>query len=182
MIQFNECQIGFSGSDGFIQRGIKYFTDCDYSHSFSTLKGPFDYISAIETTSTIVAITPVNRKHDESNYIELWEVIDRRDEFNRAANRAYGTYSGMWYGYLTYVWFIYRWLMRKFKVEKKVMWAWCNRNVTCTELTASIVFSAFPELKDKERDINTYSPKELRDVVIRYPQYFQWKGCLNKKD
>ncbi|MGV8130858.1 MAG: hypothetical protein ACP5N7_02030, partial [Candidatus Pacearchaeota archaeon] len=125
--QFEEGMICFSGGNSFIQKCIKFFTNCNFSHSFVIVKGPSGILSAFETTSTICCLSSVCKKHGEKNYIECYRI---KDEFARSllirySGLAYLGYAGNWYGYLSYIWFMYRWLMRKFNIEKTKMWEWC---------------------------------------------------------
>lgn len=163
--------IGFSGGDEFIQKAIKFFIGSKFSHSFVVISFPYGSLSALETTETRVTVTPVDRKLDENNYVEIWDVIAPEGDKNVAADYSFVTYSGKLYGYLSYFWFIYRWFMRLFGIEKKTMWKWAAKNVTCSELTASYLDFLYPELF-KGMDINTITPKELYIIVKNNPDKF----------
>lgn len=169
-----EGMIGFSGGNGFIQRCIKFFTKSFFSHSFVTFKTG-DILSVLETTSTLVCATPFSRKRLESNYVEMWELVsaDETSEFIRQINLNYQLYSGNWYGYLSYIWFMYRWLARKFGVEPTTMWRWCDRGITCTELTVSPLVSLYHLF---DNDLNTYAPEELRKIMLQHPDKFTCLG------
>lgn len=178
MIKFKEGQICFSGGNSFMQKAIRFFLGKNalYSHSFVVVKGPHEILSALETTETRVTLTPVSRKLDENNWIEVWEAVhpDITKAITINSLRAYILYSGWFYGYFSYVWFIYRWVVRLFGVEPKRMWRWANRGITCTELT----MVSYPYVIDDDRDINTVDPMILRDHVSKNKD-FKFVGYIN---
>lgn len=180
MTTFERNMICFSGGNSFIQRAIRYFTKCDFSHSFVTMNGPNNIICALETTSTIVCLSPTRVKYSEKNYVECWRLVDPggRQALEINSNLAFSNYAGHWYGYLSYIWFIYRWIMRNLKIEPKKMWDWCNSGITCTELT----LKSFPysDLLPEGRDDNTFAPKELHDIVVKNKHLFEFVGWINE--
>lgn len=171
--------IGFSGGNKWIQRAIRFFIGSHYSHSFTILEGPFEEFSVLETTSTIVCLTPLERKLSESNWVDLWLITDAsKDEIVNANKMIYENYSAMTYGYLAYLWFMYRWLCRKFKYEPKVMWKWCTHGITCSELTSigiSLLNERYSKLFDGY-DLNAVSPEELNTIFKNNPSKFRYVG------
>lgn len=178
MIDWEKGLICFSGGDEFIQKCIRFFTSSRFSHTFVTVDCLDNYLYAFETTSTIVCLSPVHRKMAEKNYIEAFRIKDnrKREIFNTNVLPAVNVYAGTWYGYLSYFWFIYRFLMRKIGVEPTKMWKWCNSGVTCTELHMIAFFATFPELIIPGRDINTFAPQELYDIIKKHPEEFELIG------
>lgn len=172
MIDVKEGMIGFSGGNTFMQRAIRFFIGSRFSHSFTILNGPYG-LSALETTTTIVAVTPFDRKAIEDNWVEIWEIIYPLSKSLHLADSYYRN-VGSWYGYLSYFWFMYRWVARKFKHEPTTMWKWCNSGVTCTELTCKYIDALFPGLL--KNDLNTYSPEELRNVMLNNIDKFTCVG------
>jgi hypothetical protein len=166
-MMFKEGMICFSGprKGNFIQRGIKFFTRSKFTHSFVVIKGPGEILTALETTSTLVCPTPVARKYNEDHYIEAWEIINENDRqlMLATSNVIYRIYSGCWYGYLSYPWFMYKWLCECFGIEKKTMWKWCRGNITCTELTSKSLADPYKP----NQDDNTISPRVLRDHFLK---------------
>lgn len=165
--------VGLSGGKTFMQRAIRFFIGSKFSHSFSTIMvGP--EVSALETTETRITVTPLIRKKSEKNWVEIWDVIAADTAILDAIFETYSVYSGQYYGYLSYIWFIYRWIVRHFGIEPTKMWEWCNKGITCTELTCSYLSKLFPDLF--LNDINTYSPKELRKIMLENPDRFRLLG------
>lgn len=173
-----EGMIGFSGGNIWIQKAIRFFIDSKFSHSFVIVNGPLGYMSAFETTETLVCLTPFDRKEDENNWVELWDVVADSNVKYAALKSSYWRFSGKWYGYLSYSWFMYRYVARKFKHEPTKMWEWCNSGVTCTELTCQYVSTLFPNLF--KNDLNTYSPSELRKIMVDNPDKFTNLGWYKK--
>jgi hypothetical protein len=166
--------IGLSGGNLFIQKAIRYFIGSQFSHSFTVLDGPYGVLSVLETTDTIVCMSPFHKKDSEANYIEMWRPVyaGNPSDIQEILKHGYEKYSANWYSYLSYLWFMYRWLCRKFKYEPKVMWKWVVNGQTCTELTcAGYVALIFPELF-LNKDLNTISPRELREIMIANPDKF----------
>lgn len=171
--------IGLSGGNKWIQRSIRFFIGCEYSHSFTIMNGPFEELAVLETTDTIVCMTPLDRKLSEKNWVDLWEIIEASQEEIIAANKMiYIKYSAMTYGYLAYIWFMYRWLCRKFNYNPKKMWGWCINGVTCSELSAcgiSMLNSRYAKIFENV-DLNTISPKELDVIFKSNPHLFRYVG------
>ena len=166
--------IFLSGGEELVQKAIKFFTRSKFSHSFVIMPGPGGVLSALETTSTIVSFSPVSNKANEKNYIEVW-LPSRVDELWLA--KTYYDYSGKWYGYLSYTWFLYLWFCRLFGYEPKKMWEWCNSGVTCTELTCTYLSRIYPELF-AGKDLNTLAPEELKEIMKASGE-FTLLGWLN---
>lgn len=181
MIEWDKGLICFSGGNEFIQRCIRFFTSSRFSHTFTVVNCLDNFLYAFETTSTIVCLSPVHRKMAEKNYIEAFRIKDdrKREIFNLNVLPAVNAYAGTWYGYLSYFWFIYRFIMRKFGIEPTKMWKWCNSGVTCTELHMIAFFATFPELIIPGRDINTFAPQELYNIIIANDKEFEFIGEYN---
>ena len=173
-----EGDIGLSGGNSLVQRCIKFFTNSQFSHSFTVIKscGTFN---AFETTSTIVSLTPVDRKLYEENYVEIWRMVDNID-IQSVLHEMFIFHSGHWYGYLSYVWFIYRWICKKFGYKTNKMWSWCINGITCTELTINPISIIYPELFT-EYDVNTITPQDLRDIMVNNPDKFLFVGWYVKR-
>lgn len=174
--------IGLSGGNAWIQRQIMFFTQSNYSHSFVIFKG-LSGVDVLETTETIVCVSPLERKIRESNEVEIWEPKASEQEKEAALRMVYEKYAAKWYGYLSYIWFIYRWAMRKIGKEPTIMWKWCTDGVTCTELTVAYLCCLNDEYVQifKERDINSQSPEELKKIMVSHPKLFDYIGNLKIK-
>lgn len=172
-MELKRGQIGLSGGSSFMQRAIRYFIKSKFSHSFTVvLVG--DEMSALETTETRVTVTPMEKKIKESNWVQIWEVFAKKELKLHALAVSYFNNSGKFYGYGSYLWFIYRWVMRKFGKEPTKMWKWASKGITCTELTCDYLAMLFPEIFTN--DLNTYSPEELRKLMLQHPDKFLCLG------
>jgi hypothetical protein len=136
-------------------------------------------LSVLETTATRVTCSPVAEKYLEKNYIECWEVTNKciSAQIAMLSMRVKNCYEGYYYGYPSYIWFIYRWFMRLFKIEKTTMWSWCNHGITCTELTCK----SLPIPCKPSQDDNTISPQELREFFLSRPDLFNCVGNIEVK-
>ena len=137
-------------------------------------------ISSLETSSTIVKVISLFHKLEEPDYIKVYDIIASQEDKDRAALETYKEYSGCRYGYESYIWFIYRWIMRKFGKEPNKIWKFVSNGVTCTELTCyylSKINSQFATLFEG-KDINTYSPEELQQLINQNSELFEFKGWL----
>jgi hypothetical protein len=174
--------IGLSGGKAWIQRQIMFFTGSEYSHSFIIVPG-VSGLDALETTDTIVCTSPMERKVHESNEVEIWDTSASEDDRQFAWYTVYVSYAAKWYGYLSYIWFMYRWLMRNFGKEPKVMWKWCTHGVTCTELNVKYLSLLGPEYRElfKDLDLNAQSPEELKQIMIKNPKLFTYIGNLKRE-
>jgi hypothetical protein len=172
-------QVGLSGGNTFIQRAIRYFIRCAFSHSFVVMNVSEGILSALETTETRICVTPVMRKLFEDNWVEMWDVNASEEIKKEAVNYSYNKFSGEWYGYLSYLWFIYRWFWRIFGIEKRTIWKWASQGVTCSELTASYLAFIFPSMF-VGKDLNTISPLELRNIMIANTDKFTCLGWLKE--
>lgn len=175
--------IGMSGGNSFIQKAIRFFTKSDFSHSFPISIGFEGVLSTFETTSTIVSSVPIEHKLAEPDWIELWEPICSEDIRRQALKEVYKEYAGTWYGYLSYLWFMYRWLIRKFGKEPKHVWSWADNNVTCTELTCYYIAKLGPEFAAlfSDLDYSAQSPEELIIIMKSNPHLFKRIGWLKEK-
>jgi hypothetical protein len=172
--------VGLSGGGTFIQKAIKYFTGSQWSHSFTVMLNENGVLSALETTSTQVHLDPMINKMSEPDYVQIWEVIAPEEDLHRANELVRKQFLGMWYGYLSYLWFMYRWLLRKMGKEPMTMWGWVSGGVTCTELTCTGIYYISEIFKGLfvGRDINTQAPQELEAIMINNPALFRFVGWL----
>jgi hypothetical protein len=172
--------IGFSGGDSFIQRAIRFFTGSDFSHTFLVMAGPDAEPAALGTTATIVHFVPLEKEVDSSQWLWVVEPIASDKAKTDAATIIYRHFSGESYGYLSYLWFLYRWAMRQFGYEPMLMWDWAEPGITCTELTARYLSLLGPEFFDlfEGRDYSAIAPEDLRQIVIRNPHLFRVVGWV----
>lgn len=167
--------IGLSGGKNLMQECIKFFISSKFSHSFIIID-VMGILSALETSSTVVTVSPMTNKKFEKNYVQIWELKTDLDQekIDYFLTQVY-FFSSCWYGYLSFFWFMYRWLCRKFNYEPKRMWNWCKKGMTCTELTCHYVECIFPELF-MDLDLNTISPQELLEIMQKNPDKFRSVG------
>jgi hypothetical protein len=183
MITINDVKpgmIGLSGGKSFIQKAIEYFSRSPFSHSFVIIDGPEDKTSVLETSDTIIQVVPLERKLSEPDMVEIYEPIASKKAKHRALSASYQAYAGTWYGYMSYIWFIYRWLMRKFGKEPQHMWHCFNHGTICSELVSHYLFNlggAHAKLLDG-RDLNTLSPQEIYELIQQNPSLFRFVGEL----
>lgn len=170
--------IGLSGGDTFIQKAIRYFTGSIFSHSFITMNGPRDILCALETTSTIVKLAPLEHKLSEPNWIEMWEILADPIDIERASIQTFAEYVGSRYGYESYLWFMYRSGVRKFGYEPLKMWDWASHGVTCTELSCYTIERINPSFHTifEGRDYNTIAPQELSIIMHDRSDLFRCAG------
>lgn len=171
--------IGLSGGESWIQRKIKFFTKSNYSHSFTIMKGPSG-LDALETTDTVVCLSPMERKVYEKNYVDIWEPIASDEIKELAAKECYTEFSSEWYGYLSYLWFMYYWLMGLFGKKPTKIWKWCPKGITCTELSCHYVIklgNTFSNLFNGV-DLNTQSPERLYEKMKQNTTLFKYLGRL----
>lgn len=167
--------IGLSGGNKFMQRAIRFFTRSEFSHSFVVVDGPYQVLSVLETTESIVCLSDFYRKDSEENYIEMWEPIIKIDT-SEILKKAYLTSVGKYYGHLTYVWFIYDWVCSFFGYQPKIMWKWVNNGPTCTALVCEEYLSKiFPHLFENI-DFSTMTPEKLRKIMLNNPDKFKYLG------
>jgi len=171
--------IGLSGGRSLIQKAIRFFIQSDFSHSFTILKVD-NIFSALETTSTIVCVSPIVNKYYEKNWVQIWKPKADLKYFEWYVYRSYSSYAGIWYGYLSYIWFIWRWFWRLFGIEKRTMWNWCKNGITCTTLTCLYLENVFPQIF-KNLDIYTISPQELLVIMQENPDKFEFLGWYKGK-
>jgi hypothetical protein len=171
--------IGFSGGNGFMQRAIKFFINSEFSHSFIVVDGPNGVISALETTDTRVCVTPIDRKLKENNYVKIYDVYASEDDKSQSIEHTFNSYSGNIYGYLSYLWFIWRWFCRLFGVEKNIMWGWVSSGVTCSEVTTAYLKEIYPNIFES-MDLNAITPRELYKIITENNDKFICLGWYKK--
>lgn len=177
--------IGLSGGQSFIQRAIRWFTGSDWSHSFMIISGPLGELSAIETTDLKVRVASMQHKMAEPDWLQIWQILpggdpDReRSDHLHAGLAMYLEYTDTWYGYLSYLWFMYRALMRKVGYEPRTIWRWAAGGVTCTELTCYYL-DQLDRVRHvlTSRDLNTLAPAELLAIMHARPDLFKPVGWL----
>jgi hypothetical protein len=173
-------RFGLSGGNHFIQRCIRFFTGSPFSHSFVVFDGPTG-ADTLETSATIVQVAPVSRKLEEPDWILLFEPLAGAVERQDAAVDCYAKHSARWYGYLSYLWFMWRWAARWLGMEPSTMWKWAAGGVTCTELTTTWLGSLFrvgPLLQGQ--DLNCWSPEELGRLCLQKPAHLRPVGWLRR--
>jgi hypothetical protein len=152
-----------------------------FSHSFMVIDGPYGMLSSFETSSTIVHSMPMESKLEEPDCIQVWEMTESYPEENDFANKeTYREYSGVWYAYFSYLWYMWAWLMYKLgRPEPQVMWKIVDPNVTCTELTCYNIERRknYKHLFDG-KDFNAQNPYKLRAMFEANPGLFREVGWL----
>jgi hypothetical protein len=176
--------IGLSGGSTFIQKAIAFFTKSDLSHSFSI--GMMDNkLHILETTATKIHCVPLETKLSEPDFVEIWDVIGNEDDITQAFNECCLDYVGTWYGYLSYVWFIYRFIAWQLDYNPKTVWAWASPGTTCTELTCTNLMKRNGQLKEciesTGMDLSAIDPQSLKNIMIANPHLFRFKGYLVPK-
>lgn len=175
--------IGLSGGNQFIQRAIKLFTRSDFSHSFVIFSGPGQIVSTIETTPTIVITAPFDAKDREPDWVQIWDVFAPDEAKQGAAEKIFRKYSGYaWYGYKSYLWFIYRAIVRLFGKTPNQVWSWASHGVTCTELVTEYLRLISPVFKEllKDVDASAQTPEDLRLFMVAHPELFECLGWYQK--
>ena len=186
MITINDIKpgmFGFSGVGTWIQRAIRFFINGDFSHSFPVIDGPYRIVSAFETTDTIVRCIEITKKLEEPDWVQIWEPIASQEAKDAAAADVYREYTGVWYGFPSYIWFMYRWVMRQFGKEPTQVWDWASKGVTCTELTCYYLMRLGPDFSVlfAGKDFSAQSPQELVNIVKANPDLFNMVGWLKEK-
>jgi len=179
----SEIQIGdifLSGGNKFVQKFIRYFTDSLFSHSGCMGSGPGGLLATVETTPTIVTSQPFDRKYEQPDWLLVVEPLASQESKEKAFIKTWKEYVAERYGYETYLWFIYRSLVRKIGFEPKKMWSWASTGVTCTELTCYYLCKLSDEFAAifSGKDLNTIAPQELMKIIDYNPELFKIKGWL----
>jgi hypothetical protein len=177
--------IAFSCGSSFISKAIAYFTrrapqELVPSHSFPIHEGPGGILCAIETTATKVHVAPLIRKLDEHDWIEVYEPVCEEQKIRYAAAQSFLIFPDQTYGYLSYLWFMWRWLLRKFGVEPVRMWKWVDGGITCTELTCGDLILRGDQFVGLlgSKDLNALAPQDLKDIINQKPDLFRQVGWL----
>jgi len=125
----------------------------------------------------------MSHKLVEPEWIQIWEPICSDALKRQALKETYEEYAGTWYGYLSYLWFMYRAVARLFGKEPKHVWSWADNNVTCTELTCYYLAKLGPEFVNlfKDLDYSAQSPEELLNIMKANPHLFKLHGWLKEK-
>jgi hypothetical protein len=171
--------IGLSGGNLFIQKGIRFFTNSLWSHSFTVVPA-FDEneLAVMQTTETRSVVVPLNRKLNEPDWVFIYRPKASSAAIMSAISQSWGECSGEWYGYPSYFWFIYVWAMEKLNLRPSAIWGWAKGGVTCTELTSTYVRYLgieYAKLIDTQ-DRSQWSPQRLQGVMDSRPDLFERVG------
>lgn len=167
--------IAQSGGNIFIQKAIKFFTRSKFSHSFLIINSPFDE-GVLQTTEAMVTITPIEEKYFGKDYCIFYDVDATMEEKIFAIKKTYVKYSGKWYGYLSYIYFIMRYFGYKKPCPRSLSWG-----VTCTELVCfylSNLNESYKKLFDW-KDLSSLTPEDLRLIIEENKGLFVKQGWLN---
>jgi hypothetical protein len=172
--------IGLQGGNHFIQKAIRFFTRSIWSHSFTVVDWPDGEMSTNETTATITKSAALYLKLMEPDWTAMFEPIASDAEKRQAWVYAYKRHSGQWYGYLSYLWFMYRAVARLVGYEPTRVWTWANGGITCTEYTVTYLSAINKEfmLLFLGRDLNAYAPQELYQILVTNPKMFRFVGWV----
>ena len=170
--------IGQSGGNLFIQKAIRFFTRSIFSHSFLIIEGPYKILSCLETTETIISLTDIFDKMENKDYIEVWKIKASQAAIDGAASWAYMKYSGKWYGYTSYLYYIWRFFTGSKKISKRL-----TDGTTCTELVCNYICMIGPEFSKlfEGIDLNTVTPQDLNEIMEANPALFEKIGWLKEK-
>jgi hypothetical protein len=117
----------------------------------------------------------------EPDCLQVWELLKTTPKETEEANKStYEEYSGVWYGYLSYLWFMWAWLCWKVsKKEPDKMWKCVSNNVTCTELTCYNLTKrkAYKRLFIG-KDFSAQNPYKLRAMFEENPELFREVGWV----
>jgi len=174
----NDIRLGMiaqSGGDEWIQNRIKFFTRSLFTHSFVIIQGPVRE-AVLQTTEAMVTITPIEHKMFGKDYCVFYDIEATTEEKIWATQRAYIKYSGKWYGYLSYIYFIMRYFGYKKPCPRKLSWG-----VTCTELVAYYLQNlndSYSKLFEG-KDLSSLTPEDLRIIIEENKGLFKKQGWLN---
>jgi hypothetical protein len=182
--------IFFSGGPTFIQEAINDFTDGIFCHSGIIGSGPSDILSSLETSATTVHCQAFEKKLHEPDYILIVEVLSNAKDKQSSFVECYLEFVGKWYGYLSYLWFIYRAaiiqlkrirLFKNISVPKDV-WKWASKNITCTELTCIFLakLGGLFSTVFNDTDFSGVAPNDLFPLIPKLPTMFRVRGWLIK--
>jgi len=167
--------IAQSGGNIFIQKAIKFFTRSKFSHSFLILNGPFNE-AVLQTTETVVTVTGLVDKFFGKDYCVFYDVEASMIERMYASQQTYVKYSGKWYGYLSYIYFIMRYFGYKKPCPRSLSWG-----VTCTELVCFYLSNLNENYKKlfEGKDLSSLTPEDLRIIIEENKELFTEQGWLN---
>lgn len=177
-ISRNDVKFGMiaqSGGNIFIQKAIKFFTRSKFSHSFLIMHSPYEE-AVLQTTEAMVTITPVEEKFFGKDYCVFYDIEATMEEKVFAIKQTYIRYSGMWYGYLSYVYFIMRYFGYKKDCPHSLSWG-----VTCTELVCYYLMRLNENYYNlfKGKDLSSLTPEDLRIIIEANKGLFKEQGWIN---
>ncbi|CAK0741563.1 hypothetical protein CCP1ISM_130014 [Azospirillaceae bacterium] len=174
-------QIVFSTNPNSIHSKIvRFFTNSPYSHTFMITRS-FGEIEAAQEAGMIISVVPFDKNYrqaKEERYV-IYEIDPKfvsEEQISKSLSYCFNEYNGVQYGYLSLLWFVYRWaneklLRRNVNHEKN----WLANGVICSELVYYFLCNLGPIFEAMMAPFNpdTIQPEDIRQIILANPEIFK---------
>lgn len=185
LVDMRVGDIGLSGGNAFIQKAIRFFTNSQWSHSFTVVPSlmGINALAVMETTESRNVVVPLSRKLNEPDWVFVYRPRVSQAAIANAIGRAWNECSGELYGYTSYLWFIWAWVVQKFgRKAPENVWKWAQAGITCTEYTTCYVKYLGPQYEALigDEDRSEWNPQKLQETMDANPELFEKIGWAVK--
>jgi hypothetical protein len=168
--------IGFSSnSKGIFPALVRFFTKSKFSHTF-IITTPVFGVPSVHEASDVVQIVPFDKFYNKSSETYALYKINNTTyrQINDALTTCHLEYSGVRYGYLQLLWFVYRWCMELFGKDVTHKKNWMSNGVICSELVYEYLLLVNPEFKTLLSKFNpdTVQAQDILSIVESRPDLF----------
>ena len=158
---------------GFIDSGIKWFSNSTFSHSFVTMPDTLGFPMCIEATSGGVDMTRFDTGY-QNNLNEGYQVwsINVPQATKDAALQQIINDLEMSYGILQYPWFMWRRINLLFKRDIKSKDNWNTSGMICSQLCVAYLIACGLSYVLAGYGMGSISPQDLQDIFMAHPEVF----------
>lgn len=165
---------------GLFPKLIRFFTESKISHS-GLITHPLGGVASVQEASQVVQVVPFERylksKTEEYVVYRIKPELVSQDIMREALRQCHLEFSGVHYGVLQCVWFVYAWAYKKITKRKYVPRGknWFTQGLVCSELIYWYLYKLGNQFFSLVRHFNpdTIQAQDLLDIVIANPQIFE---------
>ena len=165
--------IVLSRSHHFTANAIAYMTDSYFSHTFITVPPISGRLICFEAVGGGVEAVPfdIGYEQDDSEEYIIYSLQVSNEIKDQAISEIMNTLERP-YGYTDYLWFIWRWICKKFGKDIKKDNNWVKGGIVCSELVTDYLKACGLSHLFEGYGDGSVVPQDIYDIVKQNPQYF----------
>lgn len=160
-------------SKGIVPAGIKWFTNSQFSHSLVTMPDLLGFPMCIEAEEGGVDMSrfDLNYTDNTKESYQVWKINLPQATKEQALKQIINTLE-VGYGYLEYIWFIWRKLNSLVGRDIKNQNNWIEQGLICSQLVVAYINACGIGSTLDGYGKGSIAPKDLYNIMVTHPETF----------